>query len=101
MTDQSKIDFDAINQAASHCLLEVVRELLPEGRLRGAEWIALNPTRPDRRAGSFKVNIVSGKWADFATGDSGGDIVSLVAYVYGVAQSVAARRLAEILRASL
>jgi len=35
----------------------------------------------------------AGAWADFATGDKGGDIVSLLAYLQGVSQSEAARRL--------
>ena len=45
----------------------------------------MNPTRPDRRAGSFKVNLRTGRWADFATGDKGGDAVSLAAYLSGFA----------------
>ena len=46
---------------------------------RGHEWVAKNPTRADRHAGSFSVNLRSGKWADFATGDKGGDVVALAA----------------------
>jgi hypothetical protein len=52
--------------------------------------VARNPTRADRRAGSFKVNTVTGRWADFATGDAGGDPVSLYAYINGLTQSNAA-----------
>ena len=44
-------------------------------------YVALNPTRNDRRPGSFKINIRTGRWCDFATGDRGGDPVSLVAYL--------------------
>ncbi len=39
----------------------------------------------------------SGRWADFATGDKGGDVVSLVAYIERVGQVEAARRLAHML----
>ena len=53
--------------------------------------MALNPCRRDRSLGSFKVNRFNGRWCDFATGDKGGDPVSLVAYVEGVSQSDAAR----------
>ena len=42
-----------------------------------SEWVALNPRRCDRNLGSFKVNRFDGKWRDFATGDKGGDPVSL------------------------
>jgi hypothetical protein len=60
----------------------------------GSEWIALNPTRADRRLGSFKINLYTGRWADFATGDAGGDLVSLRAYLDGIRQGQAARRIA-------
>ena len=43
-----------------------------------------NPTRADRRPGSFSVNTRTGRWADFATGDRGGDVVSLAAYLHGL-----------------
>jgi hypothetical protein len=63
----------------------------------GVEWVAKNPTRHDRRAGSFKINTKNGKWADFATGDTGGDVVSLAAYLSGCGQVEAARNLADML----
>ena len=73
------------------------REFVPGGKIVAFEYVALNPTRADRRPGSFKINLRSGRWADFATGDKGGDPVSLVAYVEGVSQGEAARRLARML----
>ena len=63
----------------------------------GQEYEARNPTRSDRRPGSFKVNIRNGKWADFATGDKGGDVISLAAYLSGTDQAEAARALAGML----
>jgi hypothetical protein len=59
--------------------------------------VALNPKRPDRHLGSFRINLATGKWADFATGDRGGDPVSLAAYLFGLTQVEAARRLADML----
>jgi hypothetical protein len=47
----------------------VLKRVLPGGKRVGAEIIALNSSRADRRAGSFKVNRYNGRWADFATGD--------------------------------
>lgn len=55
--------------------------------------MALNPTRQDRHRGSFCINIDRGIWADFATGDSGGDPVSLYAYRYYLTMGEAARAL--------
>ena len=91
------IDFDLINRAALANFPAVLARLLPDGRAIGTEWVARNPRRDDRRAGSFKVNLRSGRWSDFATGDRGGDPVSLVAYVEGVRQLQAARLLGEML----
>lgn len=72
-------------------------EWLPEGRREGQEWVALNPTRADAHLGSFKVNLVTGHWADFATGDKGGDLISLYGYLYGLKNGQAATQLMEIL----
>lgn len=85
------IDFTAIGSDALARSQGLVSRLLPNGRLEGREWTALNPTRDDRRLGSFRINLNTGHWSDFATGDKGGDLVSLVAYVNSTSQSDAAR----------
>lgn len=90
-----RIDFERVNRRALANAAAVVWGLLPEGRLEGHEYVARNPLRPDRRLGSFKVNVSTGRWADFATGDGGGDLVSLAAFVSGLPQREAAIRLAE------
>lgn len=90
-----RIDFERVNRAALARAVAVVQGLLPEGRLEGHEYVARNPLRPDKRLGSFKVNVSTGRWADFATGDGGGDLVSLAAFVSGLPQRQAAIRLAE------
>jgi hypothetical protein len=91
------IDFAEINRAALAAFPAVLARILPGGKRIGAEVVALNPKRADRRLGSFKVNRFNGKWCDFATGDKGGDPVSLVAYLVGVNQAEAARLLAQML----
>jgi len=53
------------------------------GVRQGGEWVALNPTRPDRSPGSFRINLQTGKWSDFATGDSGGNLFDLYCYLQG------------------
>lgn len=92
-----RIDFERVNAAALRNSDAVVRGLLPDGRRDGVEWVARNPHRNDRKPGSFKVNLVSGKWGDFATTDRGGDLVSLAAFVASLPQRDAAIRLAESL----
>jgi hypothetical protein len=72
----------------------LLAEWLPDGRRRGREWTARNPTRADSSPGSFSINVQSGSWADFATGEKGGDLVSLRAYLTTAAQATAAAELA-------
>lgn len=89
------IDFAVVNRAALSSLPSLLCKWLPDGRLINGEWMAKNPTRLDRRAGSFLINVQTGKWADFATGDKGGDVVSLAAYLGNLSQVDAARRLSD------
>ncbi|QIG47196.1 hypothetical protein G5V57_05280 [Nordella sp. HKS 07] len=91
------IDFAEISRAALNQLPVLLRRWLPDGQLAGREYTARNPTRVDRRPGSFRVNIATDRWADFATGEKGGDVVSLAAYLGGLRQAEAARRLANML----
>jgi hypothetical protein len=92
-----KLDFARVNRAALAVLPALLRRWLPKGQLQGREYVVRNPRRHDERPGSFKVNITNGRWADFATGDRGGDPVSLVAYLSSSSQGEAARKLAAML----
>jgi hypothetical protein len=92
-----RLDFQAINRAALRALPVILQRWLPDGKRIGHEWMARNPRRTDQHAGSFSINIQSGRWADFATDDRGGDVISLAAYLAGVSQSEAARSLASML----
>jgi hypothetical protein len=91
------IDFAEVNRAALAAFPAVLARILPCGKRVGKEIVAVNPRRRDRHLGSFKINRFNGRWADFATGDRGGDPVSLVAYLADVSQTEAARLLARML----
>jgi hypothetical protein len=70
---------------------ELLAELLPGGSSVCPDYVARNPNRDDHRAGSFRINMVSGAWADFAmSGIKGQDLISLTAYVRGCDYAVAA-----------
>lgn len=88
---------ELIRQAALHALKAadvLVPEWLPEGRRQGREWVALNPARGDRHAGSFGVSLDTGRWHDFADSNArGGDLVSLLAYLRGSRQVEAAQEI--------
>jgi hypothetical protein len=93
----SRIDFAAINRAALPLLPAILQRVLPGGRRAGREYSALNPRRVDRHIGSFRINLNTGRWADFATGDKGGDPISFVAFLENCKQGEAARKLARML----
>lgn len=85
------IDFDQINTNALAAFEALLREWLPGGRREGNEYVSRNPTRSDSNPGSFKVNVETGVWSDFATDDNGSDPISLWAYLHGLKQAEAAR----------
>ena len=92
-----RIAFQRIAEAALARSEAIVTRWLPDGRREGAEWVARNPTRADHRPGSFKVNLRTGRWGDFSTGDKGGDLVALAAFLFcGGNMAEAARNVAEM-----
>jgi hypothetical protein len=98
MSDRRRhIDFAAINLAALSDIRSVLARFLPGGKVVRREYVVRNPKRSDRHLGSFSINMTTGKWSDFATGDSGGDLIGLVAYLKDISQLEAARGLAQML----
>ena len=90
-----RLDFAEVARAALPHLPELCRRWLPGGRLIGAEWTCGSLTGEPGE--SCKVNIRTGKWADFNNGAKGRDAVSLTAAVHRLSQIEAARRLAAML----
>ena len=88
------LDFDKINSAALANVPALLCRWLPGGTTKHGEFTALNPTRGDKRPGSFRINVLTGRWLDFATKDRGGDPISLAAYLSGLSQYEAAAQLA-------
>lgn len=93
-----RIDFQRLAAAALARSESLVPEWLPGGHKAGYEWKCINPNRADQREGSFSINLVTGKWGDFACDDKGGDLVALYAYLFcGDDQVEAAKALADVL----
>ncbi|CAI8882864.1 DUF927 domain-containing protein [Pseudomonas sp. IT-P260] len=88
--------FADVKAAAFKDIDRVLSHWLPNGKRvdGGKEYTAPNPTRSDKRAGSLKVNLSKGTWADFATGDKGGDLIDLVRYLDGGTDVEACHKLA-------
>src|ERR1700719_2905999 len=97
MTAYRRIAFRRIADEARANCASIIMQWLPSGKRYGREWCALNPRRNDRRIGSFRVNLRTGSWGDFATDDRGGDLISLAAYIYGLSQAEAALKIAQML----
>lgn len=92
-------DFEAVNAAALASCPGLLERLLPGGKLRGQEYVC-----GDVNGGSgesFSINTQTGKWADFATDQRGGDLISLIAEQRATNQSEAARLLADMIGHSL
>ncbi len=88
------LNFDDVEAAARNRTLDCLLWLMPDGKVRGDEFCALNSTRADRTAGSFAYNIRKHVWSDFACADKGRGIISLCGYVHNQPFVKAAHELA-------
>lgn len=87
----SDVSIPTIRQMLQDRVDQLVRELVPGGFMRAGLYEAPNPTRGDRKAGSFKIYMrgaTAGKWVDYAgvnapfvEGGDRGDIIDLIAYI--------------------
>ncbi len=92
------LDFAGIKERALDRFGDVIDWLELEGQYEGVEFSALNPTRPDNEAGSFKINTKTGLWSEFAGDEAtGGDVISYVAYIKNLGQTAAASELKALL----
>src|SRR5215208_591053 len=56
--------------------------LFEDAEQSGMELIARNPRRQDSTPGSFRINLQTGKWADFALDNvKGKDPISFISYI--------------------
>ena len=93
--------FERVGRAALPLVTVILDRLGVTHRQAGQELLMLNPRRDDRNFGSFAINLKTGRWSEFATNESGGDVISLVAYIRGSRQSDAAKELASMLGVSV
>jgi putative DNA primase/helicase len=76
-------------------LLSSARTLLPTwfpaGKFRGHEFVVGDLS--GEQGDSLSINVNTGKWCDFSTGEKGGDLVSLFAAIHKISQAEAAKQL--------
>ncbi|ETF00690.1 conjugal transfer protein TraC [Advenella kashmirensis W13003] len=89
-----KYSFSKVAKAALADAERLVPQWLPGGVRSGPEWKCGNLDGDP--GGSLSVNLVKGVWSDFATGESGADLIDLYAAKYTPGDKIKAlRELAE------
>ena len=91
---RSGTDFPLVNRAVLPHLEALCARWLPGGKRIGTEWTC--GSLRGEAGTSCKVNLRTGRWADFATGEKGGDPVSLTAAIHHLSQHEAAQCLARM-----
>lgn len=91
------MNFKKIHEQALVSLPSILNHILPGGKFDGANYVCLNPRRSDKKVGSFKVQLATGTFKDFSSGDGGKDIVDLVAFVFNLELKEAADKTLELL----
>ena len=91
ITDMSDRYFTTRRARVNKQLLLHAETVLAEwldGEIQGEEFVAINPLRDDSNTGSFKINLKTGVWKDFAIDDfAGADLVSLYAALHELDES--------------
>lgn len=82
------INFTALADALLRDADNLVPRWLPGGDRRGHEYVC--GSLAGGKGSSFSVNLVSGKWADFASDEKGNDLLSLYAAIHNLSQGKAA-----------
>lgn len=91
------VDFKELNDKLLSQVPDLLYKWLPDGKVEGKYFSARNPVRGDNNPGSFKIDLSNGIWKDYASEDSGGDLVSLYAYINNKKQLEAAKELGAIM----
>lgn len=89
----ARIDFEQLASTLLDRADRLVPGWLPGGAKRGHEWTCGNLA--GEKGTSCSVNLNTGAWADFATGEKGGDLISLYAAIHGLQMIDAAKSLVE------
>lgn len=86
------IRFQDLAQALLQQAHTLVPEWLPDGDVRGREYVCGD--LKGGKGGSCSVNLETGRWGDFNTGEQGGDLLSLYAAIEGLTPAKAAVQVA-------
>lgn len=87
------IRFSELAQALLAQVATLLPQWLPDGALQGGKEYVCGSLQGGKGT-SCSVNIKSGQWGDFATGEQGGDLLSLYAAIEGLTMGKAALQVA-------
>lgn len=85
------VDFSSLAATLLASASTLVPQWLPAGKRQGHEWV-IGGLGGDPGT-SLSINLNTGRWMDFATGDKGGDLISLYAAIHSIPQLQAAKDL--------
>ena len=74
----------------------LVEQWVPGGKMVGREYFVSNPTRDDKKATNFSVNVDTGEWNDLAMPgkeNGGKDLVGLYSYVNRIPHQITAAKM--------
>ena len=94
---QTAFDAKQLNAKAIARLPAIAKRLLPKGRIRGPYWNAINPTRVGETSETLSVKLTDGTWSDFWAGESGKDVVGLIAHLTQLDRSAAETAMRKLL----
>ena len=86
------IRFEALARALLDMADTLLPQWLPGGVKRRAEWVC--GSLGGDPGTSCSINMVSGQWGEFSTGEQGGDLISLYAAIHGLTMGKAAVQVA-------
>lgn len=76
--------------------LNYIKSWLPDGEEENGQWVCCNPLRNDAHKGSFKINLTTGAFNDYADDEMvGRDAVTLYARLNGLSNFEAAKTILE------
>jgi len=87
----NKLDFEGLAQRLLQDARALVEAWLPGGKFHGHEYVIGNLAGEPGE--SLSINVNTGEWGDFASGEKGGDLISLYAAIHRIGQGDAAKRL--------
>jgi predicted P-loop ATPase len=86
-------DFEGLAAHLLSRIRDILPSLVPGGKIVGAEYECGSINGGQGK--SFRINLNTGLWADFAANQSGSDVTSLYAAIHNLKQSEAAEQLAQ------